>query len=98
MIATIMLFYAVARWNALTDAILYINSPNMFPLQLRLRQLITLNQVDQLMNDVPDASTNMVAQTIKSACLVFSVTPILIVYPWLQRYFVKGVMIGSIKG
>jgi putative aldouronate transport system permease protein len=97
-IATLMLFYAVSRWNGLTDAILYINSPGKYPLQLRLRQLIALNQVDQLINDVPDLSRMMVSETIKSACLIFSVVPILIVYPWLQRYFVKGVMIGSVKG
>jgi putative aldouronate transport system permease protein len=93
-----MLFYAVSRWNGLTDALLYINSPDKYPLQLRLRQLIALNQVEQLLNDVPDMSRMMVSETIKSACLVFSVIPILLVYPWLQRYFVKGVMIGSVKG
>jgi putative aldouronate transport system permease protein len=50
------------------------------------------------MNEVPDMSRMMVSETIKSACLIFSVVPILIIYPWLQRYFVKGVMIGSVKG
>jgi len=98
MIATIMLFYAVSRWNGLTDAVLYINSPNMYPLQLRLRQLIALNQVTDLMNDVPDVSRMIVSESMKSACLIFSVVPILLVYPWLQRHFVKGVMIGSVKG
>jgi len=98
MIATIMLFYAVARWNALTDAVLYINNPHMYPLQLRLRQLIALNQVTDLLNDVPDVGRMLVSESMKSACLIFSVVPILIVYPWLQKHFVKGVMIGSVKG
>lgn len=98
MIATIMLFYAISRWNGLTDAVLYINKPNMYPLQLRLRQLIALNQVNDLMFEVPDLSRMVVSESMKSACLIFSVAPILLVYPWLQRYFVKGVMIGSVKG
>jgi putative aldouronate transport system permease protein len=98
MIATIMLFYAISRWNGLTDAVLYINKPNMYPLQLRLRQLIALNQVNDLMSEVPDLSRMVVSESMKSACLIFSVVPILLVYPWLQRYFVKGVMIGSVKG
>jgi putative aldouronate transport system permease protein len=98
MIATLMLFYAVSRWNGLTDAVLYINKPHMYPLQLRLRQLIALNQVEDLMSDVPDLSRMVVSESMKSACLIFSVVPIMLIYPWLQRYFVKGVMIGSVKG
>lgn len=98
MIATIMLFYAVTRWNALTDAVLYINNPHMYPLQLRLRQLIALNQVTDLMNDVRGVTRLLVSENMKSACLIFSVVPILLVYPWLQKHFVKGVMIGSVKG
>ncbi|MGI5899089.1 MAG: carbohydrate ABC transporter permease [Christensenellales bacterium] len=98
MLATIALFYAVGRWNALTDALLYINDPKMFPLQLRLRQIIAQNQVNQIINDIQEESTNIVTETVKSANVIFSIMPILLVYPFLQKYFVKGVMIGSIKG
>jgi len=99
MLATIALFYAVSRWNGFSDALLYINDENKFPLQLRLRQIITNNSAtDEMINDTPEAKATMVAETIKSACLVFSMVPILLVYPWLQKYFVKGVMIGSVKG
>ncbi|MGI5899938.1 MAG: carbohydrate ABC transporter permease [Christensenellales bacterium] len=97
-LATIALFYAVARWNGLTDALLYISRDSMYPLQLRLRQLITNNQVDSMINDVPEAKALLIPETLKSACLVFSLVPILMVYPWLQKHFVKGVMIGSLKG
>jgi putative aldouronate transport system permease protein len=98
MLATIALFYAVGRWNGLTDALLYISRDSMYPLQLRLRQLITNNQVDSMINDVPEAKALLIPETLKSACLVFSLVPILMVYPWLQKHFVKGVMIGSLKG
>ncbi len=98
MLATIALFYAVGRWNALTDALLYINKPDMYPLQLRLRQIIDQNQVTGIINDIQEERDNIVAETVKSASIIFSMVPILMVYPFLQKYFVKGVMIGSIKG
>lgn len=97
-IATLSLFYAVARWNMFSDALYYINDPKMYPLQLKLRQLITLNQVDQMVNDLADQRQNVVPETIKAASIIFATVPILMVYPWLQKYFVKGMMIGSIKG
>ena len=97
--ATITLFYAVSRWNGFSDALLYINDEDKYPLQLRLRQIITAySAADEMINDTPEARAVLVADTIKSACLVFSMVPILLVYPWLQKYFVKGVMIGSVKG
>ena len=99
MIATLALFYAVSRWNGFSDALLYINDEDKYPLQLRLRQIITAySAADEMINDTPEAKAVLVADTIKSACLVFSMVPILLVYPWLQKYFVKGVMIGSLKG
>lgn len=98
MLATIGLFYAVSRWNGFMDSLLYINKENMFTIQVRLRQLIQSSQVSQLMEDIPEYKNDLISETIKSACLVFSMIPVLMLYPWLQRYFVKGVMIGSIKG
>ena len=98
MLATIGLFYAVSRWNGFMDSLLYINKEDMFTIQVRLRQLIQSSQVSQLMEDIPEYKNDLISETIKSACLVFSMIPVLMLYPWLQRYFVKGVMIGSIKG
>ena len=66
--------------------------------QLKLRQLISLNQVDQMINDLQDQKQMVIPETIKSASIMFATIPILLVYPWLQKYFVKGMMIGSIKG
>lgn len=98
MLATIALFYAVGRWNGFMDALLYINDGNKFTIQLRLRMIIQASQVSTLIEDIPEVKNDVIAETIKAACLVFSMIPIMIVYPWLQKYFVKGVMIGSVKG
>ncbi len=98
MLATIALFYAVGRWNGFMDALLYINDEKMYTIQVRLRQLIQSSQVSALMEDIPEIKTDVIAETIKAACLVFSMIPVMIIYPWLQKYFVKGVMIGSVKG
>lgn len=98
MMATIGLFYAVSRWNGFMDALLYINNDKMYTLQVRLRQIIQSSQVSALMEDIPDKKGDVIAETIKAACLIFSMVPVMLVYPWLQKYFVKGVMIGSVKG
>ena len=98
MLATIALFYAVSRWNGFMDAILYINDESMYTIQLRLRQLIQSSQVSSMMEEIPEMKEDLIAETIKAACMVFSMIPVMIIYPWLQKYFVKGVMIGSVKG
>ena len=98
MLATIALFYAVGRWNGFMDALLYINDGDMYTIQLRLRQLIQSSQVSSLIEDIPEMKSNVIGETIKAACLIFSMIPVMIIYPWLQKYFVKGVMIGSVKG
>jgi putative aldouronate transport system permease protein len=100
-LVTISLFYAVWRWNHFTDALFYVNSPELKPLSLTLNQLLSYN-VSRLM-EVGQTNPQMEMETVlpeslKAASLVFTMVPILLVYPWLQKYFVKGVMIGSIKG
>lgn len=97
-LATIALFYAVSRWNNFSDSLLYINNSKMYTLQLRLRQIISENQSDEIIHDTMEAQNNLIPETIKASCLVFSMVPILVVYPWLQKYFVKGVVIGAVKG
>ena len=98
MLATIALFYAVGRWNGFMDAIIYINDEALYTIQVRLRQLIQASQVSTMLEDVPEMKTNLIAETVKASCLVFSMIPVMVIYPWLQKYFVKGVMIGSVKG
>jgi putative aldouronate transport system permease protein len=97
-LATLALFYAVGRWNGFGDALLYINAaPQWVPIQLKLWQLIqnqtSIEVVEMIAGTVPRAS-----DAIKAAAIMFATVPILIVYPWLQRYFITGVTIGAVKG
>jgi len=99
-LATLALFYAVGRWNGFGDALLYINAaPQWVPIQLKLWQLIQnqtaidVSTVEMVAGTVPRAS-----DAIKAAAIMFATVPILIVYPWLQRYFIAGVTIGAVKG
>ncbi|WP_438444099.1 carbohydrate ABC transporter permease [Gorillibacterium sp. sgz5001074] len=98
-LATLSLFYAVGRWNGFQDALMYITKPTLYPLQLKLYQMIQNSQVTDLMRMEGSQSQMqaVVPESLKAATVIFSTVPILIVYPWLQRYFVSGVMLGAIK-
>ena len=95
-IATIGLFYAVSYWNDYFSALLYIQTPAKFSLQLRLRQLLFAGQINQV--SMENLGTQVMSESLKMASIVISTIPIILVYPWLQKYFVKGVMLGSVKG
>ncbi len=95
-LATIALFYAVSRWNSYADVRYYINSSKYYTLQMKLYQVVFASNSTEV-NMVEGGKTVVLADTIKSAALVFSTLPILIVYPFLQKYFVQGVMIGAVK-
>ncbi len=97
-IATLSLFYAVGRWNGFTDTLMYITSPELYPLQLKLYQLIQNNMITDLMQMEGTQMKLVVPESLKAASVMFATVPILIVYPWLQRYFVSGVMLGAVKG
>ncbi len=95
-LATISLFYAVGRWNGFMDALLYITNPNLYPLQLRLYEMVMNSQVNSMLEGI--GATAPVPESLKAASIMFATIPILLVYPWLQRYFVSGMMIGAVKG
>lgn len=97
-IATLSLFYAVGRWNGFTDTLMYITSPELYPLQLKLYQLIQNNMITDLLQNEGAQMATVVPESLKAASVIFATVPILIVYPWLQRYFVSGVMLGAVKG
>lgn len=97
-IATIGLFSAVGLWNAFFGPFLYLRDQNKYPLQVILRQILLKGQaIDSEM--ILSSGKDIIAEdSIKYATIIVSILPIMLVYPYLQRYFVKGVMIGSIKG
>ena len=96
--AVLMLYYAVGHWNAWFNASLYIQSPSRFPLQLVLRQVLILGEDSEMASGMDAGSEIAAATVIKYALIVIGTVPILLLYPFLQRFFVKGVMIGSVKG
>ncbi|MFH5182481.1 carbohydrate ABC transporter permease [Paenibacillus sp. TAB 01] len=98
-LASLALFYAVGHWNAYFNAILYINDSSYWPIQVWLRQIVILSQGG--IGDSSQFSEDFVpppAETIKMAVIVLSTLPILIVYPFLQKHFAKGALLGSVKG
>lgn len=99
-LATIALFYAVGWWNSYFNVMLYMTSSSKMTLQVRLRDLVNLTDISGIMNaaDQEAKRYRMAEQSIKAVSIVIATVPILLVYPFLQKYFVKGVMIGSIKG
>ncbi|MDF2963346.1 MAG: binding-protein-dependent transport system inner rane component [Paenibacillus sp.] len=97
-LATLSLFYAVGRWNGFMDALFYITNQNLYPIQLKLYQLVISNQMSDSMATEGMNATAPIPESLKAASIMFATVPILMVYPWLQRYFISGMMIGAVKG
>ncbi|WNQ08897.1 carbohydrate ABC transporter permease [Paenibacillus aurantius] len=98
-LATIGLFYAVSYWNDFFSPMLYINSPSLKPLQLYLRDIVMdANSVTAGLDRSADDLMNVSSEGVQAATVIASTIPILLVYPFLQKYFIKGVLIGSVKG
>ena len=99
-IAIMVLFYGVAQWNTYFNAMIYIRPQEMYPLQLVLRNILIENQISQeMMEDAQQAALQMErAGLIKYVSIIVSAAPLMILYPFIQKYFVKGVLIGSVKG
>ncbi|OAS21224.1 carbohydrate ABC transporter permease [Paenibacillus oryzisoli] len=92
-VATLALFYGVGHWNEYLNVVIYINNPKLSTLQMILRKMYTVS-LEQLDGD----SLPPPVETIRAATVILSALPIIIVYPFLQKYFVQGVMVGSVKG
>lgn len=104
-IAVMALFYGVGNWNSYFSALIYLNDAAKYPLQLVLRQILVLQEMSAQGGGAMDASTASalnskaeIAALVKYAVIIVATAPIIAVYPFLQRYFVQGVMIGSVKG
>lgn len=94
--ATLALFYAVGRWNGFSDALLYISNPKYAPIQLKLWQIINNRSAIETSQQEGFASP-AASEGLKAASVMFATVPILLIYPWLQRYFIAGVTLGAIK-
>lgn len=99
-IAVLILLYGVFHWNAYFDALIYIRDINLYPLQLFLRNVLIINQIDASMTMDMDVleRAQALAELLKYSLIVVASAPMMALYPFIQKHFVKGVMIGAIKG
>ena len=100
-IAVMILFYAFAKWNSWFEPMIYLRSRNLFPLQTFLRELLITNDLRQvsdetMLRDV--TTTDLNKELVQYSTVIVATLPMLVIYPFLQKYFAKGVMIGAVKG
>ena len=100
LIAILVLFYAVGHWNSFFNALIYLRSEHKYPLQLILRKILIVSEMStQMYSDESDlAEKQRIADLIKYGVIIVASVPVLALYPFIQKYFVKGVMIGAVKG
>ena len=99
-LAVITLFYAVEHWNSYFNALIYLKSASLFPLQIILRNILIINTTDySMLTDAGEmAERYALAELLKYSLIVVASAPMLMIYPFVQKHFVKGIMIGSVKG
>jgi putative aldouronate transport system permease protein len=95
-LTTVGLFYAVTLWNQFQHPLMFIQNADLFPLQLKIRQLISGGS--EMANITMISNANYTESTLSAATVVFAIIPIIAIYPWLQKYFAQGAMLGSVKG
>ena len=104
MLATIGLYYAVAKWNMFAPAVFYLTDPRLYPIQLVLRevvfaaQFLEVSHSEMSASEIADLAETAGAETLSMAVVIVATLPILALYPFLQRYFIAGIMLGSVKG
>ncbi|MDF2716195.1 MAG: carbohydrate transporter permease [Paenibacillus sp.] len=97
-IAVMLLYYGVSHWNSWFHALIFLQDRSMYPLQLVLREILLQGEASSMAVGATDADVAMLSVTLKYATIIVATVPILLVYPFLQKYFVKGALIGAIKG
>jgi carbohydrate ABC transporter membrane protein 2, CUT1 family (TC 3.A.1.1.-) len=102
-IAVMALFYGVGQWNSYFNALIYISDRNLFPLQMILREILIINEIDMemMMTEGEMEAINKrveLATLLKYSVIIVSTLPVIAAYPFLQKYFVRGIMVGAIKG
>ena len=99
-IAVLVLFYGVSNWNAFFGPMIYLSNRNLFPLTLFLREILMLGQIDPSTVTDPEMQMRLAeaAAVIRYALIIVTIIPVIMIYPFVQKYFIQGIMIGSIKG
>ncbi len=97
-VAVMILYYGVHHWNSWFDAMIFLRDRHLYPLQLVLREILIVNSMESMIESGAGGDTEAIGESIKYATIVIATIPILCVYPFIQKYFAKGVMIGAVKG
>ncbi|MCY9659872.1 carbohydrate ABC transporter permease [Paenibacillus chondroitinus] len=97
-LATLALYSAVDRWNMFQDALFFINDSNLYPIQQKLYEIVINSQVNDATAQEGFGGSAPVPESLQAASIMFATVPILLVYPWLQRYFISGMLVGAVKG
>ncbi|KPV55739.1 sugar ABC transporter permease [Paenibacillus sp. A3] len=97
-IAVMMLYYGVSHWNSWFHAMIFLQDRSLYPLQLVLREILLQGEASSMAVGASDSDVAMLSVTLKYATIIVATVPILLVYPFLQKYFVKGALVGAIKG
>ncbi len=97
-IASVSLFYGVGFWNDYFNAMIYLRTPEKYPVQVQLRSVINLTSLANMNMDYYDITGTPPDKAVKMACTVIATVPILAIYPFVQKYFTKGIMVGAVKG
>lgn len=98
-IAVITLYYAVSHWNAYFNAFMYLTDKELYPLQIFLKNILVSNQVQaDMLPDEYGTAVESIGEVLKYSLIVVAVVPVMVIYPFVQKHFVKGVMIGAVKG
>lgn len=98
LLAVIALMYAIFQWNSYFDALMYLRDPSLYPLQLVLRNVLILNESTPAMDAAAQIERQQLADLLKYSLIVISTVPVMVIYPFVARYFNKGIMLGSVKG
>ncbi|MFD0678724.1 MULTISPECIES: carbohydrate ABC transporter permease [unclassified Paenibacillus] len=97
--ATMFIFYAVSHWNSFFPALIYLNDKSMFPLQILVRNIVIQGELSSQITEMgSNEGTSLMAQNVKYAVVFIAILPILAIYPFVQKYFVQGAMLGAVKG
>ncbi|WP_313638264.1 carbohydrate ABC transporter permease [Paenibacillus sp.] len=97
-IATISMFYAVGHWNSFFPALIYLDEKAKYPVQILLRNMVVMGQMSEQSQELSGPYAGVTSTNIKYAVIMIVIAPIIAIYPFIQKYFIKGVMIGSLKG